>query len=435
VIINDRAAIGIDFGTTNSSIARATGGEGVELVRFPIASGVTEAYRSLLYLELHKERGRTTIKSWTGPTAIEQYLAAETKGRLIQSLKSYLTSRSLTTTDVFGHRRTLEELIARILADLREQAERQFGLSIRHAMVGRPVRFVGAENEEDNLHAIGRLRKAFQIAGYESVDFEMEPVAAAYYYESTLDHNELILIGDFGGGTSDFSLLQVGPEIRRRGRTPRDFLGNSGVGLAGDVFDARIVRNLVSPRLGAGSQARSHDKVLPAVPNWIYAKLERWHHLSFLRTRAVLNMLHSTRVQAFEPEKIEALIHLIEEDLGYHLHAAVQRAKCRLSQASDAEFRFVDGGLEIRAAVSRAEFEEWIAEDVGALERCIDSLLRSSGVHPTDVDAVFLTGGSSFVPAVRRLFDVRFGADRVRSGNEFTSVARGLALRAAEAEP
>src|SRR5262249_27580238 len=161
--------------------------------------------------------------------------------------------------------------------DLREQAERQFGIPIRHAMVGRPVRYVGAENEEDNRFAVGRLRAAFEIAGYESVDFEMEPVGAAYYYESTLDHDELVLIGDFGGGTSDFSLLRVGPAVRRHGRTEKDFLGNSGVGLAGDAFDAKIVRNLVSPRLGYGSEARSIDKVLPAVPNWIYHKLERWH--------------------------------------------------------------------------------------------------------------------------------------------------------------
>jgi hypothetical chaperone protein len=421
--------IGIDFGTTNSSVALATGGANVELVRFPAGGAFTEAYRSLLYLEHHKERGRMTIKSWTGPRAIEQYLEAETKGRLIQSLKSYLTSHSLTTTDVFGHRRTLEELIARILGDLREQAERQFGVPIRNAMVGRPVRYVGAETEEDNTFAMERLRKAFLTAGYESVDFEMEPVAAAYFYQSTLDHEELILIGDFGGGTSDFSLLRVGPKVRRA----EDFLGNSGVGLAGDAFDAKIVRNLVSPRLGAGSMARAHEKVLPAVPNWVYAKLERWHHLSFLRTRAVLNMLHSTKAQAFEPEQIAALIHLIEEDLGYHLHAAVQRTKCRLSEAEEAEFHFVDGALEIRAAVRRADFEEWIGDDVHTLEQCIDRLLTGSGVKSADVDAVFLTGGTSFVPAVRRIFDTRFGAERVRSGNEFTSVARGLALRAAEA--
>jgi len=430
----DRSAVGIDFGTTNSSVGLATGGPDVTLARFQHERGATEAYRSLLYLEHVKQHGRSSIKSWTGPVAIEQYLAAETKGRLIQSLKSYLTSRTLTTTDVFGRRHSLEDLIARILIDLREQAERQLGIRIRHAMVGRPVRYVGAETEDDNQFAIGRLRKAFEIAGYESVDFEMEPVAAAYYYESTLDHDELVLIGDFGGGTSDFSLLRVGPTVRRNGRTPQDFLGNSGVGLAGDAFDARIVRNLVSPQLGAGSLCRSLNKVLPAVPNWVYVKLERWHHLSFLRTRPVLNMLHSTKAEAFEPDKIDALIRLIEEDLGYHLHAAVQRVKFRLSEATEAEFCFVDGGLEIRARVSRPEFEQWIDGEVGTIAGCVDSLLQKCGVNSRDVDMVFLTGGSSFVPAVRRIFDTRFGG-RVRSGNEFTSVARGLALKAAESAP
>ena len=409
-------AIGIDFGTTNSSVARVIGGSEVELVRFPFTDGATEAYRSLLYLELHKERGRRAIKSWTGPTAIEHYLEAETKGRLVQSLKSYLTSRTLTTTDVFGERRTLEELIARILADLRTGAEQQFGIPVRRAMVGRPVRYVGAETDDDNTFAMERLRSAFHTAGYERVEFEMEPVAAAYYYESTLDHDELILIGDFGGGTSDFSLLRVGPKA---GRT---ILGNSGLGLAGDAFDAKIVRNLVSPRLGAGSPARSFAKVLPAVPNWVYGKLERWHHLSFLRTRSVLNMLQSSIAEAFEPEKIRALIHVIEEDLGYHLHAAVQRTKLGLSEAAEADFRFG----EIEARVRRSEFEDWIAPELAAIERAVDALTRGAGVDRREIDAVFLTGGSSFVPAVRRIFDSRFRV--VRTGNEFTSVARGLAL-------
>ncbi len=260
----------------------------------------------------------------------------------------------------------------------------------------------------------------------------MEPVAAAYHYESTLDHDELLLIGDFGGGTSDFSLLRVGPGVRKRGRTPRDLLGNSGVGLAGDAFDAKIVRNLVSPRLGAGTSARSGHKVLPAVPNWVYFKLERWHHLSFLRTSGTMNMLRTARAQAFEPEKIEALINLIEEDLGYQLHRAVQQVKCALSGAPSAEFCFVDGILEIRAKVTRREFEEWIAEEAGSIERCVDELLRTARVGPGDVDMVFLTGGSSFVPAIRRIFETRFGVGRVRTGDEFTSVARGLALRAAE---
>src|SRR6266511_3238191 len=135
MVTASRAVIGIDFGTTNSSIGLATGGPDVELVQFAHSAGATEAFRSLLYLEQVKEPRRSSIKSWTGPAAIEQYLLTDTKGRLIQSLKSYLTSRSLTSTEVFGRRYTLEDLIARILSDLREHAERQFGIPTRSAMV------------------------------------------------------------------------------------------------------------------------------------------------------------------------------------------------------------------------------------------------------------------------------------------------------------
>jgi hypothetical chaperone protein len=431
-------SIGIDFGTTNSSIALARSGA-VELVSFPTAGGTTESFRSVLYLEQRKHAGRTQIKGFTGPQAIEHYLEAEHKGRLIQSLKSYLTSRTLTGTEVFGRRYTVENLISRILTDLRLSAERQFEQPVRHATVGRPVRFVGAESDEDDDFAVERLRQAFLHAGFESVAFEMEPIAAAYAYESTLDHDELILIGDFGGGTSDFSLLHVGPGVRARGRTAKDLLGNSGLGFAGDSFDARIVRKLVSPALGSESFERSYAhakdrpaRIIPAVPAWIYANLERWHYLSFLKTRNVAEILKSARARAQEPEKIEALINLIKEDLGYQLHQAVQRLKIELSHHDSAEFRFRDGSMDIVATVSREEFEGWIADELRSIERCVDRLLADSNVLARDVDRVFLTGGTSFVPAVRQIFEVRFGASRVRTGNEFTSVARGLALRAQE---
>jgi hypothetical chaperone protein len=369
----------------------------------------------------------------TGPAAIEHYLEAEHKGRLIQSLKSYLSSRLLTGTEVLGRHYTVEDLISRMLGDLRLHAERQFGVPVRDAMVGRPVRFVGTETTADEAYALERLRHAFELAGYAQVEFEMEPIAAAYAYESTLDHDELIMIGDFGGGTSDFSLLHVGPGVRQRGRKAEDLLGNAGVGLAGDAFDARIVRKLVSPALGSNSMARSGKKILPALPAWIYANLERWHYLSFLRTNSVMELLKGARARAMEPEKIEALMMLVDEDLGYQLHQAVQRLKFELSQSERAEFRFREGGLELRIAVTRAEFESWIADDLVRIEQCVDGLLASSGVDSRMVDRVFLTGGTSFVPAVRRIFETRFGHERVRTGNEFTSVASGLALRAREA--
>ena len=428
-------SIGIDFGTTNSSVAITHDDGAVELVSFPSASGMTQSFRSVLYLEQHRQATGSRVKSFTGPAAIEHYLDAENKGRLIQSLKSYLPSRQLTGTEVFGRRYAIEDLVSRILTDLRLRAEQHLGQPIRTATVGRPVRFVGAETSEDDDFATERLRSAFLHAGFESVSFEMEPVAAAYAYESTLTSDELILIGDFGGGTSDFSLLRVGPGIRKRGRRPEDLLGNSGLGLAGDAFDARIVRKLVSPALGSNSEIRSFNKILPAVPAWIYANLERWHYLSFLRTNNVREILKGALARALEPEKIEALIAVIDGDLGYQLHQAVQQVKFELSRSSQAEFLFRDSvlhpSIDLRIPVTRTEFESWIADDLASIEHCVDSLLKVSSIVPHQVDAVFLTGGSAFVPAVRHIFSSRFGHERIRGGNEFTSVAHGLALRAA----
>src|SRR6202042_601339 len=156
----------------------------------------------------------------------------------------------------------------------------------------------------------------------------------------------------------------VGPSSRQRGRAPGDLLGNAGVGLAGDAFDAKIVRHLVSPDLGAGSQLRSLGKLL-TVPNWVYIRLERWHHLSLLRAKDVLDMLRSVHAQSLEPEKIGALIHFIKEDLGFELHRAVQKVKCDLSNVARTTFRFSDGSVDLAVVVERASFEEWISEELG----------------------------------------------------------------------
>lgn len=425
------ATIGIDFGTTNSSVARATS-DGVELLRFAKDS---PSSRSVLYLE-KAPRG---VLSSTGPKAIERYLAAHREGdhpgRLIQSLKSYLPSRTLTGTEIFGRPYQLEDLIARILTDLRLHAEAQFGTPIRHATVGRPVRFVGAESADDDAFALTRLRAAFTLAGFESIVFEFEPVAAAYSYGSTLDHTETILIGDFGGGTSDFSLLTLGPRgTQRPFGNQHKVLGTAGLPFAGDAFDARIVRELISPALGSDSLARGLGKTLPAVPAWIYSNLERWHYLSFLRTRNVLEILSTAQKRAFEPDKIAALRALVDEDLGYQLHQAVQRTKLLLSHHTSAPFVFAGpdaGTLELRTSVTRADFEQWIEPELKAIAHTVDTLLTSCFAAPADIDRVFLTGGTSFVPAVRRIFESRF-PNRIVTGNEFTSVAQGLTLATLE---
>src|SRR3569833_2864636 len=208
----EQVFFGIDFGTTNCAVAMQQPGKKIELANFSFRGEAMPVSRSVLYFEQWKTaNGQRRVHGYSGPEAIERYLDAEEKGRLIQSIKSHLSSHALTGTEVFGRRHRLEELVTRIVSDLRKRAEDQFSHPVRRATVGRPVRFVGAESEEEDEFAVSRLREAFLSAGFEEVDFESEPVAAAYAYEATVGRDELILIGDFGGGTSDFSLLRVGP--------------------------------------------------------------------------------------------------------------------------------------------------------------------------------------------------------------------------------
>jgi hypothetical chaperone protein len=422
---------GLDFGTTNSAIATIIDARPA-LAEFAAAAGSTNTFPSVLYFERRRDEAQTRIISAAGPGAIERYLAAEEKGRLIQSLKAYLADRRFDGTAVYSQNYTLQEMISLILHHLLAGATHSFRKIPRRVVAGRPVHFSNAGDDADDAFALARLREAFQRCGFEEIVFEYEPVAAAYSYEQSLEHDEVILIGDFGGGTSDFSILHVGPGVRRRGRTPEDIVGTDGVAVAGDAFDRQIIRNLVAPRLGLGSEYVSPpNKILP-VPNWPYGQLERWHYLSFLNTAKNLEMLERLQRTALIPERLEAFIHLIKGELGYRLHEAVRRTKFDLSQRTETAFEFNCEPLAISKKVTRLEFEKWIAQELEAITVCVDRLLSRAGIDPRDIDHVFLTGGSSFVPAVRQVFIDRFGAGKITGGKELTSVATGLALRGAE---
>jgi hypothetical chaperone protein len=259
--------IGLDFGTTNSAIAVADDNRQAALASF--AGGIT-SFRSILYFPA-KDRSlpQQKVETQAGPEAINSYLDADTKGRLIVSIKSYLPSPLFTSTNINGRNYTLEDLIAIILRRLRVAAMEQFGTSATQVVLGRPVRFSGAENEAGEKLALQRLTTAAELAGFKQIAFELEPVAAAYQYETQLDHDELVLIGDFGGGTSDFTLARLGPGRKKAGRNP--VLGTSGVAIAGDTFDSRIMMRLVAPKLGLGSHYISLGKELP-VPVWVYSQ-------------------------------------------------------------------------------------------------------------------------------------------------------------------
>ena len=425
-----RKAVGLDFGTTNSTLAVAVPGKPVNVVRYEMDGEFTETFRSVLYFFHPHDPDARHRRAVAGPAAIGTYLTANPKGRLLQSLKSFLASAAFTRTSLYRSTYTLEDLIAIIVRQLKTAAEAEFG-EIGDAVVvaGRPVRFSEAKNATDDARALGRLRRAIEAAGFTRIQFEFEPVAAAYSYEQQLTGEELVLIADFGGGTSDFSLLRLGPGVAESDSSERRILGTAGIAIGGNDFDSALVRHLVSPRLGLRSQYRSHGKLLPTPLN-IFKEFERWHYLSFLKNQKTIGMLESIRANALQPEQIDNLLYVIENDLGFQLYRSVERTKMDLSAQEKTEFAFRELPADIVCEVSRDEFESWIAAYIVELADCVDRLLSDCGISTGMVDSVFLTGGSSFVPSVRKIFADKFGPSRLRSGKELTSIGEGLSLRA-----
>jgi hypothetical chaperone protein len=230
-------------------------------------------------------------------------------------------------------------------------------------------------------------------------------------------------VGDFGGGTSDFSVMRFDP----RGTARVTPLGYAGIGIAGDTFDYRIIDNVVSPLLGKGDVYTIMGKDLPVPPDY-FTGFARWHRLSLMRSPRTLRAIEEVAAASAHPERLRMLIRLIEEELGYQLYQTVSAVKAELSTRETAVLRFAHAGLAIEREIARHEFEAWIAQDLRRMAATVDQALAAARIRADEIDRVFLTGGTSFVPAVRALFEGRFGAEKVSGGGEFVSVAEGLAL-------
>lgn len=407
--------IGIDFGTTNSAVAIADGKGAVRLAQLPVPGGDATTWRSVLYFEPGGELS-------AGPAAIARYLETEGDGRLVQSIKSHLASDSFSATTIFGKRWSLEDMIAAFLRKIREGSGEDLG---RRAVVGRPVRYWGAEDAADDARAVSRMREALARAGFDEVVFEYEPNGAAARYSSALDHEELIVVADYGGGTTDFSVVRVGPKVEGND----SILATGGIAVSGDAFDARIIDSVVAPALGRGTRYRVEMGGEAPVPAWLYGHLRRWHYLSFLKSADTQRLLAKVQQGSLAPELIARLVTVVEEDLGMALHRGVEGCKVRLSR-QDVDRVTVGGSLDLDVPVARPDFERWIGEDLDGIDTTLAKVLDDAGVAPGDVDRVFATGGSSLVPVVRQRLVDRFGVDKVVGGDELTSVAWGLAVRA-----
>jgi hypothetical chaperone protein len=404
--------VGIDFGTTNSAVGIASESGDVRLVPLPGPGGSQTHWRTVLFFE---SGGGLSA----GAPAIARYLETEGDGRLVQSIKSHLASASFTKTGIMGRRWSLEDMIAAYLRLIREASKVDLGT---RCVVGRPVRYWGAEDDEDDKLALDRMRTALAAAGFDDVIFEYEPVGAAARYAARLTKEELIVVADFGGGTTDFSVVRVGPG------NPGTVLANGGIGVSGDAFDARVIDAVVAPALGRGTRYRDELGGEAPVPAWLYGHLRRWHYLSFLKQESTMRLLERVAHGAIDPVKFDRLVRVVDEDLGLVLHRAVEGAKVRLSGRDEDSVAF--DAIDLDLPITRAGFDSWIADDLTAIDVVLEDVLARAGVEAAAIDRVFATGGSSLVPVVRGRLAGRFGVEKLVGGEELTSVAWGLAARA-----
>ena len=409
--------IGIDFGTTNSVVAVLGPDGAIATARFPGAGEMRDVFRTVLCFWNESARAGGKLAHAAGNEAVEAYLDDPLDSRLIMSMKTYLAQSSFRETRVFGRPFTLEKLVALFLRALLAGA----GVDLENAgiVAGRPVRFAGAF--ADDALGEARLLASYAEAGLKNVELALEPEAAGYRFARGLTRAATVLVGDFGGGTSDFSVLRFEPGTGK----PVQALGHSGIGIAGDSFDYRIIDRVISPRLGKGDVYRVMGKELPVPPEY-FSQFAHWHRMSLMRNPRTLREIGEVASASARPERLRALMSLIEDELGYQLYQEVSSVKAALSRQEQTVLRFRHKGLNIEQTITRTDFESWIATDLARLGVAIDHALAEAGV--STVDHVFLTGGTSFVPAVRGLFDERFGPGLVASGGEFVSVAEGLAL-------
>ena len=419
------SALGLDFGTTNSVVALADGRGGTELVAFGDAGDAV--FRSALCF-WEEERGWNGIAHEAGPWAIDEYLQSPLDSRFIQSFKSVAASPLFERAMIFNKPFRFEDLGRLFLQRLIAHAGGALDERPRRIVVGRPVEYAGARPDPE----LARRRYDAMLAAFGTeIYYVHEPLGAAHSYASRLTEPATILVADFGGGTTDFSIVRVAEPGAPRRCVP---LASSGIGLAGDRFDYRIVDRLVLPLLGKGSHYRSFDKILE-IPGGYFADFGDWSRLAMMRNRRTLDEIRRLQRDAERPDLIGRMIALIEHEQGFPLYDAVGKLKRALSGSDHAEFHFAGGGIEIGADVKRADFEQWIADDLARIEAAMDQALVRAAVSPDAIDRVFLTGGSSLIPAIRALFERRFGDERIATGGELTSIAHGLALIGEESDP
>jgi len=409
---------GLDFGTSNSTIARRDSGGVPQLLKLEDGR---ETIPSVIFFGFEDD----TIHF--GRQAVAEYVTGA-EGRLMRSLKSVLGTTLIgDTTRVKARSYGFIDILGIFIAELKRRAEAELGGAVDTVVCGRPVHFVDDDPVADAA-AQDQLEGAVRAQGFKHVDFQFEPIAAALDYERQVSSERLALIVDLGGGTSDFTVIRVSPERAKSVDRSSDILATAGVHVGGTDFDRLLSMGKVMPELGLGTMTLDGKRHLPVAP---YYDLSTWHRINRLYTAQTLRDLRGTSREARAPERVNMMIELIEDRLGHRLVGAVEAAKIALSDAETTGFAFPVRDRQIETTMTIGDLTRALQQSVGRIEDTIAETLRRAGVVPRSIDSLILTGGSTQVPAIANRLRALFPEAELVRTDVLGSVGLGLAMDAA----
>jgi hypothetical chaperone protein len=442
--------VGVDFGTSNSSIATYDGGKlrlfDIDLRYInpkvlPSYTFITREHSTYVGIEaienyLDLESGRpavwekrkagqveiTVAGPGKGPIIYMQDLIVEVdiaaKGRLLQSIKTALRDPKYDGTQIFERFYSIEELISLLLYTLRETCEQAIGEPVHNVVIGRPVKF--SDNEETDQRAEEKLLLAAKMAGFDQVVFELEPIGGAYLYHQNASEREKVLVFDFGGGTLDMTIIELGKAI------PPQTIATHGVLLGGNDIDAVLMHTLLK-YFGEGSNLDSGHPF----PAHIFEMLFSWQNMVELSRPEYFRLFQQAH-NGSDPEGIARLESLVRNKLGFKLFQRLEQAKVDLSSNHFTQVQFIEQGINLKNKITRNRFEELIHKELTLVDEAIDELLLKSGLRADQINSVLRTGGSSSIPAFINLLADRFSIQKVKELNLFTTIVGGLAVKGYE---
>lgn len=409
--------LSIDFGTSNSLVGAYHKGQRHEALPVDNKAADPTMMRTLLYFP-------NPDLCYYGAEAIEQYIDQDMEGRLFRSFKSHLPNQNYLGTVLDNRILTLESLIGVFLLELKKRAEKILGTHVEKAVIGRPARYsMDAVSDGFALH---RMEKAAAFAGFKEVQFVPEPLAAAFDYRRQLTSSKTVLIGDFGGGTSDFTLIKLRPE----GFAKEDVLAIDGCPLAGDALDSVFMSHRLNEYFGAKSRYRlPMGSNVMTMPMGVTQRLNHPAHIVHLKEKDTYEFIREVKKCSLtkkDSEAVERLFTLIEDQQIFPFFENIERTKRALSNADSTQFEFDYPGLEITEPFSISQFIEWAHATREKIFAALDSCLSSAGISSDKVDLVCLTGGTAKVPFIQKELEKRFGAHRLQTQAHFHSVLSGL---------